>query len=70
MKQLAAELTSMGCDIDSGGGSGLMQAANEAAHWVDPQGLRRSVGINIASEARAIPRNAARVAIPLNDAEH
>jgi uncharacterized protein (TIGR00730 family) len=47
VKQLAAELTTMGCDIVSGGGPGLMQAANEGAHSVDPQGLRRSVGLNI-----------------------
>lgn len=47
VKQLAAELTSMGCDILTGGGPGLMQAANEGAHSVDPEGLRRSIGINI-----------------------
>ncbi len=47
VKQLAAELTTMGCDILSGGGPGLMQAANEGAHSVDPRGLGRSVGINI-----------------------
>ncbi len=47
VKQLATELTSMGCDIVTGGGPGLMQAANEGARSVDPQGLRRSVGINI-----------------------
>ncbi|MGV3531259.1 MAG: LOG family protein [Chthoniobacteraceae bacterium] len=47
VKKLAADLASMGCDILSGGGPGLMQAANEGAHSVDPQGLRRSVGINI-----------------------
>ena len=29
VKQLAAELTTMGCDIITGGGPGLMQAANE-----------------------------------------
>src|SRR5206468_8616257 len=29
VKKLAAELTTMGCDIMSGGGPGLMQAANE-----------------------------------------
>src|SRR4051812_5175230 len=46
VKKLAAELTSMGCDILSGGGPGLMQAANEGAHSVDPKGAR-SVGINI-----------------------
>lgn len=47
VKQLAAELTTMGCDIISGGGPGLMQAANEGAHSVDPTGSRRSLGINI-----------------------
>src|SRR6478672_3411784 len=46
VKKLAAELTSMGCDILTGGGPGLMQAANEGAHSVDPEGLRRSIGIN------------------------
>jgi uncharacterized protein (TIGR00730 family) len=47
VKKLAAELASMGCDILTGGGPGLMQAANEGARSADPQGLRRSVGINI-----------------------
>jgi uncharacterized protein (TIGR00730 family) len=47
VKQLAAELTTMGCDIISGGGPGLMQAANEGAHSIDATGQRRSVGINI-----------------------
>jgi predicted Rossmann-fold nucleotide-binding protein len=46
-KKLAAELTGMGCDILTGGGPGMMQAANEGAHSVDPEGARRSVGINI-----------------------
>ena len=36
----------MGCDILTGGGPGLMQAANEGAHSVAQTG-RRSVGINI-----------------------
>lgn len=47
VKKLAAELTAMGCDILTGGGPGLMQAANEGAHSADPTGARRSVGINI-----------------------
>lgn len=47
VKKLAAELTAMGCDILTGGGPGLMQAANEGAHSADPKGVRRSVGINI-----------------------
>src|SRR5688500_9921982 len=34
VKRLAAELTVMGCDIISGGGPGLMQAANEGAHSI------------------------------------
>src|SRR6478672_11966169 len=47
VKKLAAELTGMGCDILTGGGPGLMQAANEGAHSADPKSRGRSVGINI-----------------------
>ncbi|MGH7936957.1 MAG: LOG family protein, partial [Chthoniobacterales bacterium] len=47
VKKLAAELTGMGCDILTGGGPGMMRAANEGAYSVDPHGARRSVGINI-----------------------
>jgi uncharacterized protein (TIGR00730 family) len=47
VKQLAAELTTMGCDIITGGGPGLMQAANEGAASVDPAALGRSVGIRV-----------------------
>jgi uncharacterized protein (TIGR00730 family) len=47
VKQLAAELTKMGCDIMSGGGPGLMQAANEGALSVDAKASHRSVGIRI-----------------------
>ncbi|HEU5247585.1 MAG TPA: LOG family protein [Candidatus Udaeobacter sp.] len=47
VKQLAAELTKMGCDIISGGGPGIMQAANEGARSVDPKALHRSVGIRV-----------------------
>ncbi len=47
VKQLAAELAKMGCDIMSGGGPGLMQAANEGALSVDPEALHRSVGIRV-----------------------
>src|SRR5499427_3966672 len=47
VKKLAAELTTMGCDIISGGGPGLMQAANEGAHSVQPKASKRSVGIRI-----------------------
>ena len=48
VKKLAAELTKMGCDIISGGGPGLMQAANEGAHSVHRKATKRSVGIRIA----------------------
>src|SRR5262245_16677488 len=48
VKQLAAELTKMGCDIISGGGPGIMQAANEGAVSIDPNALHRSVGIRVA----------------------
>ena len=47
VKELAAELARMGCDIMSGGGPGLMQAANEGALSVDPEALQRSVGIRV-----------------------
>jgi hypothetical protein len=48
VKELAAELTKMGCDIVSGGGPGIMRAANEGAYSVDPKALHRSVGIRVA----------------------
>src|SRR3954469_17790374 len=44
VKQLAAELTRMGCDIMSGGGPGLMRAANEGANLAAPEARHRSVG--------------------------
>jgi uncharacterized protein (TIGR00730 family) len=47
VKELAAQLTKMGCDIISGGGPGMMQAANEGALSVDPTALHRSVGIRV-----------------------
>jgi len=46
VKKLAAELTKMGCDIISGGGPGLMQAANEGAHSIE-KAMYRSVGIRV-----------------------
>jgi len=47
VRKLAAELVTMGCDILTGGGPGLMQAANEGAHSVAPEAAKRSQGINI-----------------------
>jgi uncharacterized protein (TIGR00730 family) len=48
VKRLAAELSRMGCDIVTGGGPGLMQAANEGAASVETGARERSVGIRIA----------------------
>lgn len=47
VKELAAELTRMGCDIMSGGGPGLMRAANEGANLAEPDAKHRSVGIRV-----------------------
>jgi uncharacterized protein (TIGR00730 family) len=48
VRDAAAELTRLGCDIVTGGGPGLMQAANEGAKLADPDGkLRKSVGIRV-----------------------
>ena len=46
--QLAKHLTELGCDIVTGGGPGLMEAANEGSHLGDPNDERESVGIRIA----------------------
>ena len=47
VKRLARSLAEMGCDIVSGGGPGLMQAANEGASEAGKDGGSRSVGIRI-----------------------
>jgi uncharacterized protein (TIGR00730 family) len=48
VRDLAAELTRLGCDIVTGGGPGLMQAANEGVKLADPDGkLQKSMGIRI-----------------------
>jgi uncharacterized protein (TIGR00730 family) len=47
VRDVAAELTRMNCDIITGGGPGLMQAANEGAHSADPNQAQRSVGIRV-----------------------
>lgn len=44
-KRAAAALAALGCDIITGGGPGLMQAANEGA--ADPAGNVQSVGIRV-----------------------
>jgi len=43
-KRAARELAAMGCDIITGGGPGLMQAANEG---VDAAGASKSMGIRV-----------------------
>ena len=47
VKQLAGELTLMGCDIVTGGGPGLMQAANEGSVMADPNDQVKSIGIRV-----------------------
>jgi uncharacterized protein (TIGR00730 family) len=48
VRDVAAELTRLGCDIVTGGGPGLMQAANEGVKLADPDGVsQQSVGIRV-----------------------
>ncbi len=47
VKRIARVLAELGCDIISGGGPGLMQAANEGAAEGDAADRSRSVGIRI-----------------------
>ena len=47
VRTLAEQLSSMGCDIITGGGPGLMEAANEGAKRGDPDNVTRSFGLPI-----------------------
>src|SRR5271169_2371668 len=47
VKRVAAALAEMGCDIITGGGPGLMQAANEGAAAENAPERNRSVGIRV-----------------------
>jgi len=47
VKRIAAALAEMGCDIITGGGPGLMQAANEGAAAANAPERNRSVGIRV-----------------------
>jgi uncharacterized protein (TIGR00730 family) len=48
VRDTAAELTRLGCDIVTGGGPGLMQAANEGVKQADADGThQKSVGIRV-----------------------
>ena len=47
VKRIAAALAELGCDIITGGGPGLMQAANEGAAAANAPERSRSVGIRV-----------------------
>jgi uncharacterized protein (TIGR00730 family) len=47
VKELARRLAGRGCAIVTGGGPGLMQAANEGEALGDPDGNTHSIGIRI-----------------------
>lgn len=47
VRETAASLARLGCDIVTGGGPGLMAAANEGAKAGDPTGRIRSIGLTI-----------------------
>lgn len=47
VRGLASRLSRMGCDIVTGGGPGLMAAANEGAKLGDPENRTRSFGLPI-----------------------
>ena len=50
VKRLARDLASMGCEVVTGGGPGLMQAANEGAREAAPDDANRSIGVRIKLE--------------------
>jgi uncharacterized protein (TIGR00730 family) len=47
VKRMCVDLSAMGCDIVTGGGPGLMQAANEGAREAQAQGRGQSIGIRV-----------------------
>lgn len=47
VKRLATRLSAAGCDIVTGGGPGLMQAANEGEQAGDPENRTRSIGVRV-----------------------
>jgi uncharacterized protein (TIGR00730 family) len=47
VKRMAAAISALGCDIVTGGGPGLMQAANEGAQEADAADRVQSVGIRV-----------------------
>ncbi len=55
VRDLAAQLAAMGCDIVTGGGPGLMQAANEGEQIGDKDGRTRSFGLPIELTTDEVP---------------
>jgi len=47
VRKLSASLAALGCDIVTGGGPGLMQAANEGARDAQVAGAGQSIGIRV-----------------------
>jgi uncharacterized protein (TIGR00730 family) len=47
VKRMAAALSELGCDIVTGGGPGLMQAANEGAAEMRAAGRVHSIGVRV-----------------------
>jgi uncharacterized protein (TIGR00730 family) len=47
VRRMTRELAGMGCDIMTGGGPGLMQAANEGAEEAAAAGLIQNIGIRV-----------------------
>src|SRR5262249_14792916 len=47
VRDLAKELAGMGCSIVTGGGPGLMEAANEGVALAGPEAQKRSMGIRV-----------------------
>lgn len=47
VRRLAAALSNIGCDIVTGGGPGLMQAANEGEKLGDVDNITRSIGLRV-----------------------
>ena len=47
VRKMSSALAALGCDIVTGGGPGLMQAANEGAREAQASGAGRSIGIRV-----------------------
>jgi len=55
VRRLATELSALGCDIVTGAGPGLMEAANEGVRLGDPKRRTRSFGLAIDLESEPGP---------------